>query len=46
MANLRPINPMGVGLCSEKDLEKAMVISQQQIELRENKAKKKATKRT
>lgn len=43
MANLRPINPMGVGLCTEKDLEKAMAISQQQNELRENKAKKKKT---
>ena len=45
MANLRPINPMGVGLCSEKDLEKAMMISQQQTELKENKTKtkKKAT---
>lgn len=47
MANLRPINPMGVGLCSEKDLEKAMIISQQQTELRENKTKKKkAVKKT
>ena len=47
MANLRPINPMGAGLCSEKELEKAMIISQQQKELRENKSKKKkATKKT
>ncbi len=46
MANLRPINPMGAGLCSEKELEKAMLISQQQNELRENKGKKKkATKK-
>ncbi len=44
-ANLRPVNPMAVGLCSEKDLEKAMLISQQQAELKENKGKKKkATK--
>ena len=41
MANLRPENPMAVGLCSEKDLEKAMLISQQQAELKENKSKKK-----
>lgn len=41
MANLRPVNPMAVGLCSEKDLEKAMLISQQQAELKENKSKKK-----
>ena len=46
MANLRPINPMGVGLCSEKDLEKAMMISQQQTELKENKGKTKAKKTT
>ena len=26
MAELRPVNPMAVGLCSEKDLEKAMLI--------------------
>ena len=45
-ANLRPVNPMAVGLCSEKDLEKAMLISQQQAELKENKGKKKkATKK-
>ena len=44
-ANLRPINPMAVGLCSEKDLEKAMLISQQQTEIKENKTKKKATKK-
>ena len=42
-ANLRPVNPMAVGLCSEKDLEKAMLISQQQAELKENKGKKKKT---
>ncbi len=41
MANLRPVNPMAVGLCSEKDLEKAMLISQQQAELKENKGKRK-----
>ncbi|MBO5038672.1 MAG: DUF1013 domain-containing protein [Alphaproteobacteria bacterium] len=47
MANLRPVNPMAVGLCSEKDLEKAMLISQQQAELKENKGKKKkAAKKT
>ena len=40
-ANLRPVNPMAVGLCSEKELEKAMLISQQQTELKENKGKKK-----
>ncbi len=45
MANLRPINPMAVGLCSEKELEKAMLISQQQAELKENKSKKKSKKR-
>lgn len=45
MANLRPVNPMAVGLCSEKDLEKAMLISQQQAEIKENKGKKKATKK-
>ena len=32
MANLRPVNPMAVGLCSEKELEKAMLISQQRQE--------------
>lgn len=41
MANLRPVNPMAVGLCSEKELEKAMLISQQQAELKENKKSKK-----
>lgn len=45
MANLRPINPMAVGLCSEKELEKAMLISQQQAELKENKGKKKTKKK-
>lgn len=45
MAELRPVNPMAVGLCSEKELEKAMLISQQQAELKENKGKKKATKK-
>ena len=45
MANLRPVNPMAVGLCSEKDLEKAMAISQQQLELKENKGKKKTKKK-
>ncbi len=45
MANLRPINPMAVGLCSEKDLEKAMLISRQQAELKENKGKKKKAKK-
>jgi len=45
MANLRPVNPMAVGLCSEKDLERAMLISQQQAELRENQEKKKASKK-
>ena len=44
MINLRPINPMAVGLCSEKELEKAMLISQQQAELKAN--KKKAAKKT
>lgn len=43
MANLRPVNPMAVGLCSEKDLEKAMAISQQQAELKESRGKKKNT---
>ena len=42
--NLHPINPMGIGLCSEKDLEKAMIISQQQAELKENKNKVKTKK--
>ena len=46
MANLRPVNPMAVGLCSEKDLEKAMAISQQQAEIKENKGKKKTKKKT
>jgi len=45
MANIRPVNPMAVGLCSEKDLEKAMLISQQQAELKENKGKKKPAKK-
>ncbi len=44
MANLRPVNPMAVGLCSEKELEKAMLISQQQTELKENKSKSKKKK--
>ncbi len=46
MANLRPVNPMAVGLCSEKELEKAMLISQQQAELKENRGKKKSKKKT
>lgn len=45
MVNLRPVNPMAVGLCSEKDLEKAMLISQQQAELKEAKSKKKPAKK-
>lgn len=45
MANLRPVNPMAVGLCSEKELEKAMLISQQQIELKESRGKKKSKKK-
>ena len=45
MASLRPINPMAVGLCSEKELEKAMLISQQQAELKENKGRKKTKKK-
>lgn len=46
MANLRPVNPMAVGLCSEKELEKAMLISQQQAELKESRGKKKLKKKT
>lgn len=46
MANLRPVNPMAVGLCSEKELEKAMLISQQQAELKESCGKKKSKKKT
>ena len=46
MANLRPVNPMAVGLCSEKALEKAMLISQQQAELKESRGKKKSKKKT
>ena len=39
MANLRPVNPMAVGLCSEKDLEKAKgfirsVLMKRKIEMR------------
>ena len=45
MADLRPVNPMAVGLCSEKELEKAMLISQQQIELKESRGKKKSKKK-
>ena len=46
MANLRPVNPMAVGLCSENELEKAMLISQQQAELKESRGKKKSKKKT
>lgn len=46
IANLRPVNPMAVGLCSEKELEKAMLISQQQAELKESRGKKKSKKKT
>lgn len=46
MANLRPVNPMAVELCSEKELEKAMLISQQQAELKESRGKKKSKKKT
>ena len=46
MDNLRPVNPMAVGLCSEKELEKAMLISQQQAELKESRGKKKSKKKT
>lgn len=46
MANLRPVNPMAVWLCSEKELEKAMLISQQQAELKESRGKKKSKKKT
>ena len=46
MANLRPVNPMAVGLCSENELETAMLISQQQAELKESRGKKKSKKKT
>ena len=45
MANLRPVNPMAVGLCSEKELEKAMLISQQQAELKKAAARKNRRRR-
>ncbi len=45
MAELRPVNPMAVGLCTEKELEKALQISQQQAQIKENKGKSKATKK-
>ncbi len=45
-ALLRPVNPMAVGLCNEKELEKAMRISQTQTELKEKKALEAAAKKS
>ncbi len=45
-ALLRPVNPMAVGLCNEKELEKAMRISQTQTELKEKKALEMAAKKS
>ena len=46
MANLRPVITLAVGLCSDNELEKAMLISQQQAELKESRGKKKSKKKT
>ena len=45
MQNLRPKNPVAVGLCTEKDLENSMAISQARLNPKPKKtvAKKKAT---
>lgn len=45
MQNLRPKNPVAVGLCNEKDLENAMAISQARLNPKPKKAKKSAKKK-
>ena len=46
MQNLRPKNPVAVGLCNEKDLENAMAISQARLNPKPKKEKKVAKKKT
>ena len=45
MANLRPKNPVAIGLCSEKDLEKALTISNIHNAPKPEKKKKKKAKK-
>ena len=45
MANIRPKNPVAVGLCSEKDLDKALTLCRTRAENAVKKAEKKTTKR-
>ncbi len=45
MANLKPMNPVAIGLCNEKDLESALAISEVHNKPKEKKAKKKVAKK-
>ncbi len=45
MANIRAKNPVAVGLCTEKDLEKAITLSKARIEALEEKKNKAAEKK-
>lgn len=44
MANIRPKNPVAVGLCSEKDLDKALTLCRTRAENAAKKVEKKAAK--
>lgn len=51
MANIRPKNPVTIGLCTEKDLDKALTVAQARIEKaaqpkKEKKTKKETVKKT
>mgnify|MGYP002528685502 CR=1 FL=1 len=45
MANIRPKNPVAVGLCSEKDLDKALTLCRTRAENAAKKADKKTSKK-
>ena len=45
MAELKPKNPVAIGLCDEKSLENALAVSITQTELKNKPKKKKATKK-
>ena len=45
MANIRPKNPVAVGLCSEKDLDKALTLCRIRAENAAKKAEKKTSKK-
>ena len=45
MANIKPKNPVAVGLCSEKDLDKALTLCRARAEKASKKTEKKTTKK-